>query len=137
MLATGDGPSDQYLYEIADCYFRLENYSQAKIELETLINDYPESSLIDDALYRKGGLLVLENRVKEARANWEQLIENYPQSSYRLQAEFNLAKLLEEEDLLVEALEQYQKLKDFPRPKMLEDKIIHIKNRIEVKKKAI
>jgi len=137
LLATGDGPSDQYLYEIADCYFRLENYSQAKIELETLINDYPESSLIDDALYRKGGLLVLENRVKEARANWEQLIENYPQSSYRLQAEFNLAKLLEEEDLLVEALEQYQKLKDFPRPKMLEDKIIHIKNRIEVKKKAI
>lgn len=137
LLATGDGASDQYLYEIADCYFHLENYSQAQIELETLINDYPESPLIDDALYRKGGLLVLENRVKEARANWEQLIENYPQSSYRLQAEFDLAKLLEEEDLLVEALEQYQKLKDFPRSKMLEEKINHIKNRIEVKKKAI
>jgi tetratricopeptide (TPR) repeat protein len=137
LLAAGGGASDQYLYEIADCYFRLENYPQAQIELETLIDDYPDSPLIADALYRKGGLLVLENRVEEARANWEQLIENYPQSSYRLQAEFNLAKLLEEEDLLTEALEKYQKLKDFPRPMMLEDKIRHIKKRIEVKKKAI
>lgn len=137
LLADGDGASDQYLYEIADCYFRLENYPQARIELETLISDFPDSRLIADALYRRGGLLVLENRVEEARDNWEQLIENYPQSSYRLQAEFNLAKLLEEEDLLTEALEQYQKLKDFPRPTMLENKIEHIKKRIEVKKKAI
>ena len=34
-----DGASlkqDRYLYEIADCYFRLDNYIQARIELETL-----------------------------------------------------------------------------------------------------
>lgn len=137
LLEEGKGSSDHYLYEIADCYFRLENYQQARIELETLISDFPASPLIADALYRKGGLLVLENRIEEARSNWEQLIENYPQSSYRPQAEFNLAKLLEEDDRLIEALEKYQQLEDFPRPTMLEEKIKHIQKRIAAKKKAI
>ncbi|MCW8859915.1 MAG: tetratricopeptide repeat protein [Deltaproteobacteria bacterium] len=137
LLEAQDGAEDQYIYEIADCYFRLENYTQARIELEILIEDFPESSLIADALYRKGGLLLLENRVDAAQESWSQLIELYPESSYRPQAEFNLAKLLEEEDLLVEALEQYQKLTDFPRPAMLQDKIEHLKQRIAAKKRAI
>lgn len=137
LLATGQGASDQYLYEIADCYFRLENYTQARIELETLIGDYPESPLTADAFYRRGGLLILENKFEEARENWEELIKRFPQSSYRTQAEFNLAKLLEEEDRLVEALEKYQQLDDFPRPAMLEEKIEYLKKRIRAKQKAI
>jgi tetratricopeptide (TPR) repeat protein len=137
LVAEGWGASDHYLYEIADCYFRLENYPQARIELETLISEYPDSPLVADALYRKGGLLVLENQIEEARRNWEQLIENYPQSRYRPQVEFNLAKLLEEEDQLTEALEKYQHLENFPRPSMLNEKIEHIKKRIEAKQKAI
>lgn len=137
LLETQDENSDQYLYEIADCYFRLENYQQARIELETLIAEMPDSPLIADALYRMGGLLLLENRVAEARRSWSQLIEQYPESSYRQQAEFNLAKLLEEEDLLLEALEKYQQLTNFPRPAILQEKIEHLKKRIAAKKKAI
>lgn len=137
LLEAQDGKADQYLYEIADCYFRLENYQQARIELETLIEEMPDSPLIADALYRKGGLLLLENRVAEARQSWAQLIEQYPESSYRPQAEFNLAKLLEEEDLLAEALKKYEQLTDFPRPAMLQEKIEHLKKRIAAKKKAI
>ena len=137
LLEQPAGEHDKYLYEIADCYFRLDNYSQARIEFETLIEEQPESSLLPDVLYRKGGLLLLENRLNEARADWQQLIERFPDSSYSLQAQFNLAKLLEEEDRLQEALKLYQQLENFPRPALLEEKIEHLKIRIAKKKKAI
>lgn len=137
LLSGGQGSLDLYLYEIADCYFRLENYTQARIELDMLIETYPQSPLLADALYRKGGLLVLENRLEQARENWQELIDRFPRSSYRPQAEFNLAKMLEEQELLSEALEKYRQLVDFPRPALLEAKIKSLEKRIEAKKKAI
>ena len=137
LLDTAGDKTDQYLYEIADCYFRLDNYPQARIELETLIEKNPHSSLLPDVLYRKGGLLLLENRPKAAREDWQRLIKEFPQSVYTPQAKFNLAKLLEEEGKLKEALEQYQQLKNYPRPALLEEKIEHLKQRIKMKKKAI
>lgn len=137
LLEQPDGHRDQYLYEIADCYFRIDNYSQARIELETLLEETPQSPLLPDVLYRKGGLLLLENRLSAAREDWQRLIEQFPDSSYSVQARFNLAKLLEEEDLLQEALELYQQLENFPRPALLEEKIEHLKQRIATKKKAI
>lgn len=137
LLEQPAGHHDQYLYEIADCYFRLDNYTQARIELETLLEKHPQSPLLPDLLYRKGGLLLLESRFSDARKDWQQLIEQFPDSSYSVQARFNLAKLLEEEDLLQQALELYQQLKDFPRPALLEEKIKRLKQRIATKKKAI
>ncbi len=137
LLDQPAGHRDQYLYEIADCYFRLDNYSQARIELETLLEEQPQSPLLPDVLYRKGGLLLLENRISEAREDWQRLVEQFPESRYTVQARFNLAKLLEEEDRLRDALKLYQQLKDFPRPVLLQEKIEHLKKRIAAKKKAI
>lgn len=137
LLEQPAGNRDRYLYEVADCYFRLDNYSQARIELETLIEEQPESALLPDVLYRKGGLLLLENRLAEAREDWQSLVEKFPDSSYSIQARFNLAKLLEEEDRLQDAMELYLQLENFPRPALLEEKIEHLKQRIAAKKKAI
>jgi len=131
------GNRGRYLYEIADCYFRLDNFSQARIELENLLHQEPDSSLLPDVLYRKGGLLMLENRYAAARADWQRLIEQFPDHSYSVQARFNLAQLLEEEDRLQEALKMYQKLEDFPQPALLKEKISSLRERIAAKKKAI
>jgi tetratricopeptide (TPR) repeat protein len=137
LLELPAGNRDQYLYEIADCYFRLDNYSQARIELETLIREHQQSPLLPDAMYRKGGLQLLDNRLTAAREDWQQLIDQFPDSSYSVQARFNLAKLLEEEDRLQDALESYRQLEGFPRPAMLQEKIEHLKQRIAAKKKAL
>lgn len=128
---------DRYLYEIADCYFRLDNYTQARIELDTLLENYPQSRLLPDVLYRKGGLHLLEKQLEQARRNWQRLVTDYPDSDYTVQAKFNLAKLLEEQDLLEDALEQYRRLNGFPQQKLVQDKIEHLKKRIATKKKAI
>ena len=137
LLEHENGRRDQYLYEIADCYFHLDNYTQARIELETLQKKYPQSILIAEVLYRKGGLLLLENRLDAARQDWRQLIAQFPESSYGIQARFNLAALLEEDELLQDALDAYRQLQNFPRPDLLKEKIEHLKKRITSKQKAI
>ncbi len=137
LLDLNTGTPDQYYYEIADCYFRLENYSQARIEFETLLEIYPESFLVPDVLYRKGGLLLLEGLVADARSAWQGLIEQYPDSKYRIQAEFDLAKLLEEEEHLTEALQYYRKLEGRLQSSLLEEKIKHLEQRIAKKLEAI
>lgn len=137
LLDQSEGSRDRYLYEIADCYFRLDNYPQARIELETLLDQYPNSSLVADVLYRKAGLLLLEKRLADAQSDWQQLVEQFPDSNYSVQARFNLAQALEEEDHLLEALERYQNLETFPYSDLLREKIEHLQQRIAAKKKAI
>ncbi len=137
LLDFNEGTPDQYYYEIADCYFRLENYPQARIELEILLEKYPDSSLVPAVLYRKGGILILEGRLDEAREDFQRLIDRYPDSRYQIQARFDLAKLLEEEGRLEEALKNYRQLKGVSPPALLQKKIEHLEQRITAKKGAI
>lgn len=137
LLDSRQGLQDQYLYEIADCYFRLENYSQARIELENLLAEYPKSPLAADVLHRKATILTIESRIDEAQQDWQSLIDQYPDSTYQSQARFNLANLLEEKGELEQALDEYLQLEDFSRPLLLEQKINHLKRRIEVKNKGL
>jgi len=137
LLDLNTGTPDQYYYEIADCYFRLENYPQARIELETLLKNYPHSALTADALYRKGGILLLEGQKEGARQDWRRLIEQHPASGYRIQAEFDLAKLLEEDEHLAEALKRYQDLEGLSQSSLLQEKSEHLQRRIAEKKEAI
>ena len=137
LLRMEGGSPDRYLYEIADCYFRLENYPQARTELESLLEQFPGSPLAPAALYRRGGILLLEERGDQARAAWEELIRSYPDSAYRPRAAFNLAKLLEEREQLEEALESYRALEDFPHPALLKKTIEHLEQRIANKQKSI
>ena len=137
LLDLNLGTPDQYYYEISDCYFRLENYPQARIELETLLELYPKSSLAAAVLSRKGGILLLEGETESARQDWQALVENYPDSKYRLQAELDLVKLLEEGEQLEEALQRYQQLEGIAEPSLLREKIEHLQQRIAAKKEAI
>ncbi len=124
---------DRYQYEIADSYLRLENYPQARIELEQLLNLFPESELTADALHRKAMILMIENRPDEAKQVWQDLIDLFPQGSYSSQARFNLARLHEEQGELEEALEGYRQLENFPRPGLLQQKIRHLEQRSAVR----
>lgn len=136
LLDSGQGQLDQYLYEIADSYFRLENYPQARIELENLLSTYPDSPLIPEALHRKATILVLENRAEAASQDWQRLIAEFPDSGYAGRARFNIASLLEEKGELESALEQYRSLQGYPRPLLLEQKIDHLTRRIQNRKEG-
>lgn len=134
LIELGGGQPDHYYYEIADCYFRLKNYPQARIELELLLEKYPDSLLAAEAQYRRAELLLLEGDGKAAQNVWQQLIEAYPESRYRMFAELDLAKQLEESGLFEEALERYQRLAAKNATPLLSEKIAHLQQRIAKKK---
>jgi len=137
LFDNGSEDGDQILYEIADCYFRLNNFSQARIELDALLERYPESSLRAEVLYRRASALLLDGKDEEARSGFQALIESFPQSPYALEAKFNLAELLETEERLKDALKAYRKLTNYPRQELLQQKIARLEKRIAKKKKAL
>jgi tetratricopeptide (TPR) repeat protein len=134
LLELDRGTPDRYYYEIADCYFRLKNYPQARIELETLLEHYPDSPLIAEVLHRRGGILLLEGQGEKARSSWQRLIDEYPESRFRILAELDLAKQLEEEGAFEAALQRYQQIATEETSPLLDEKIEHLKQRIAKKK---
>ena len=128
---------ESYLYEIADCYFHLENYTQARIELESLLLKHPQSKLRPIVLARVGELSLLEGKSSQAKEYWQQVITEFSGTSYEIEAELNLARLEEENQNLEKALDAYQSLKTSPYHDIVEKKIQHLKKRITDKNKVI
>lgn len=137
LLDRGPQDGDRILYEIADCYFRLNNFSQARIELDALLERYPHSPLSAEVLYRSAGAALLDGQKDVARNSFQRLIETYPKSPYALEARFSLAEMLESEERLKEALKAYRGLSNYPKGELLKDKIVRLEQRIAKKKKAL
>jgi tetratricopeptide (TPR) repeat protein len=133
---SGGAAAVDYLYEIADCYFQLENYPQAYIELEDLLEHFPDSDRVAEVLLREGELALLEKRYAVARSTWQRLIDEHPQNSYRFEVKYKLAGLQEEQGQLYEALEAYRNIDNFPRPALLKEKIEYLEKRIAAKDKV-
>ncbi|MDT8420923.1 MAG: tetratricopeptide repeat protein [Desulfuromonadales bacterium] len=137
LIDGGTDDGDRILYEIADCYFRLNNYSQARIEFDALLERFPESSLRAEVLYRRASASLLEGTPDVARAGFRELIEQFPDSPYAAEARFSLAELLEAEERLRDALKAYRTLSGYPRPELVQEKIERLEARIAKKKKVL
>ena len=103
-----DEPGDQgdrVQYEVADCYFRLNNFEQARIEFENLLRLYPTSPLAAEVRFRIAVTYALEGEAENAMAAYREVVTRWPESPYAVEARFGLATALEERDRLKEALE--------------------------------
>lgn len=60
----------------------VKDYRRALTLYQQIIDEFPESSLRDDAIYNKGVLLEELGRWEEAQAAYHQLIESSPESRY-------------------------------------------------------
>ncbi len=127
---------DRYQYEIADCYARLKNWSQAAIEFEALLGSFPQSELSAITGYRLADSWLLSDQREKARAGFEQIVSVHPNSQIVHEARFRLAEMLEEEQHLKQALQAYSALTGYPRQDLLKQKILRLKERIARKKKA-
>ncbi len=130
--------NDLLQYEVADCYFRLNNFDQARIEFDSLLNNYPESLLVAEVQYRVAVTYALEGKLPEAAGAYRLVMERWTESPYALEASFGLATVLEEQEKLLEALKVLEGLSGvYPRREILELKTEQVRERIEKKKKAI
>ncbi len=138
ILDAGATESDRIQYEVADSYFRLNNFEQARIEFDSLAKNYPESPLLAEVNFRIAVIHALEGALEEAEHTYRQVIETWPESPYTLEARFGLAAVLEEEENLVESLNILKELKGtYPNPEALKKKTEQVQERIKKKKKAI
>lgn len=134
---TGESGA-RWQYEVADCYFRLNNFEQARIEFEGLQKKYPESDLLPEVRYRVAVTYALEGLLPEAVASYRLVAETWPESPYALEARFGLAAALEEQERLLEALDVLESLVDqYPNRESLVLRIEQVKDRIDRKKRAI
>ena len=133
------GPDkDRFQYEIADCYFRLNNFEQARIEFDSLIKNYPQSQLIPEVQYRIAMTYALEGKLPEAAAAYRRVIEDWPDEPHTLEESFGLATVIEEQEELVESLKILEELAGiYPKKDILERKTQQVRERIAKKKKAI
>lgn len=138
LVDAGIPNGDRLLYEIADAYFRLENFEQARIEFETLGKTYTTSELLPEVGYRIAVSWSLEGNLQEAEKAFRRVSQQWPDTPYALEARFGLAGVLEEEEQLREALQVLQELAGhYPNAEALAKKTEQVEERIRKKKKAI
>jgi len=138
LVDRGHEPVDRFLYELADCYFRLNNFEQARIEYENMLKTWPQSPLAVEVRYRIGMAHTLEGGLKEAEAVFRGLVKEAPDSPFGVEARFGLASVLEEQERLRESLQELKTLEGvYPNPEVLARKISQVEERIKKKKRAI
>lgn len=138
LLDMGVGQGSRFQYEIADAYFKLNNFEQARIEFDSYLGAYPQGELVAEVKYRRGVCLSLEGKLMEAELQFKEVADSWPDSDDGIEAKFMLASVIEEQERLREALSIFESLKEaYPNRVALENRIVQVKERIGKKKKAI
>ncbi len=138
LLDAGAPRGDRLQYEVADAYFRLENFEQARIEFETLQKNYPDSPLLPEVQYRIAVAWSLEGEPAAAEKAFRQVEKKWPDDPYTLEARFGLASVLEDREELTDALKVLESLAGtYPNAEALSKKTEQVRERIRKKKKAI
>jgi len=130
--------ADQIQYRVADSYFRLNNFEQARIEFESLRKSFPQSPLLPEVQYRIAVAYSLEGDGAEAEKAFRTVIETWPDDAFAAEASFGLATDLEERGELRAALKILEGLEGvYAKPEALAKKTEQVRERIRKKKKAI
>ncbi len=135
LLDQGGDEPDRLQYELADSYFRLENFEQARIEFEILARDFPHSTLLPEVNYRIGAAWSLEGELKKAEEIFRHTMHTWPEETYGLEAAFALAAVLEEREELLASLQILDDLTElYPNREILDKKTDQVRERIRKKK---
>jgi len=78
--------------------------------MDRVINDFPMSQYVDDALFERGRSYVLLEKSNEAATSFSQLMEQYPQSSLAPKAGVQLGLLYYNDNRLERSVEAYKRV---------------------------
>lgn len=138
LLDLGLEPADRFQYELSDCYFRLNNFEQARIEFENLLKNWPESTLVTEVEYRIGMTYALDGELRAAEKVFRKILKEKPDDLFAVETKFSLASVLEEQERLRESLKILEELRGvYPAPEALQLKIDKVEDRIKKKKRAV
>lgn len=125
----------RFQYQIADAYFQMRNYEQARIEFQQFHKRWPNHTNAADVALRIGLIYALENRHHEAEKAFREVMSTYPNSAFAVEARLALAGVYEDKSEFLRALDQLNLLQlettDDPR---IQQRIDQIRQRIETMK---
>jgi len=127
---TGGEKRDNFQYQIAMAYLKLTDIKQARIELQEIVRNSPNSTFGPEIYYQIANTHYLEGDYKEAVNAYERVISLYPDNPYANEARLNKAVCIEETGNLAEAVRLYKELeKGYPNPEVVKVRIEAIEAR--------
>ena len=118
--------------EIANAYFQLKNYEQARTESENLINRWPQSPEALQARFQIANSYYVQVRYAEAIAVYERLLEDKPDKALAALVLFELGNCFQELGQPERALAYYYAcLADHPDPMLVQRKIKRVRARTQ------
>lgn len=120
----------EFQMEVADCYTLLHQYSQAELEYQVLIDDYPKFKGMDEVYFKKANNNYINGSYDTAIQDYIHIIKNMPDSKFVTEAKFGLGATYEEIDDFENAKAYYAQIKKtYPSPKVIELRIKGIEKR--------
>ncbi|MDR3251881.1 MAG: tetratricopeptide repeat protein [Tannerella sp.] len=87
-----------------------KDYAGKILMMDNIINNYPESQYIDDALFERGRSYVLMEKYGEGAESFRKLMDNYPQSSLAPKAGVQLGLLYYNDNQMERSIDAYKRV---------------------------
>jgi len=130
-----DFSNGDHQYRIASIYYKKQNYDQALMELEILLENYPKSPWVEETKFKIIEILYALNRCTEVRNQYQNFNLEYSKSRFKSEMDFLVASCLEEEGNLQDAYNRFKALEgQYAYPSILKMKLVGIEKRIEKKR---
>lgn len=101
-------------YRIGEIYYNQGEIKKAIEEYNLLIDEYPKSAQLDDALYWLGRAFVKDGDRASAIMTFRALVKQYPDSEWTADSQFRIGVCLYEEEEYKDAIVEFESLiKDF------------------------
>ena len=108
---------------------------QALMELEILLENYPNSSWVEETKFKIIEILYTLNRCPEVTNQYRDFNLEYSKSRFKSEIDFLVASCLEEEGHLQDAYNGFKALEgQYTYPSILKMKLVGIEKRIEKKR---
>ncbi|TAJ12751.1 outer membrane protein assembly factor BamD [Marinilabiliaceae bacterium JC017] len=120
---------DYAMFQKAFCMGLQRKYQEKINMLNTMINRYPKSSFVDDALYEMGRSYVAMDDLKQAIYHYKTIKEKYPKGSYAKKAMLQLGLVYYNHNEYDNSLAFYKRvINEFPGTPEAEDALIGVRN---------
>lgn len=123
---------DFFQFRIAQGYFHKNNFEQARLEYQTLLDRFPKSQYNARARFEIGNAYYMEGKYDIAIEALKQVLRNHPQSEYSVEAQFVMAQCYEHQEKHQTALQMYENIHGrYSSPDVLEIRLREVKKRLK------
>ncbi len=124
--------ADNFQYKIAQSFYQQNNFEQARLEYQTLLEKYPKSQLNARARYEIGNTYYMEGKYDIGLEALKQVLRHNPQSEWATEAQFLMAESLDRQEKLQAALQTYENIQGrYSSAEILNSRIAEIKKRMK------